>query len=305
MPGENCEAIDSVQNTSDRPKWHGAFKNITSSIIAGTAVASCTFPAESLKKWLQGNQERLASDRQKLLHGSKSNWLPFYYVSSTAVTVLNAIKNREYIPYRGLSVFVINIVPTTTIQFAVDGSLKKLLPEDQNIYQSIVHSAACGAIGAVNATFVENTIIRQQEMKAGPIPTVKDMFKQSYVRPWKSFPCIATRDAIFTLFMLNFIPNSVEFSKDNFGESFALPTRILMSLLGTVLSHPFDTVATLQQKVHEKTPFVDVAKKLYQTQGVKGFYRGVLCRSLMFGTFAYALPEARKVVETQIDRLMP
>ncbi len=295
---------EELSQNSKQHTWYPLFRNISSSIVAGTTVASLTFPAESLKKWMQSNQETLDKNYQ-ILKDAKitpqslgSSWV------NNFVTVKDAVCKSEYIPYRGLSVFVVNIVPTTIIQFMVEETLKKVMPSTPNLYQSVAASAFCGVVGAVNATFIENTIVRQQVMKAGPISTINDMFRNSIFRPWKSYPGIATRDGIFTLFMLNIIPNAVAIAKDNFGDWTAVPVRVAMSFAGAALSHPFDTVATLQQKSHEKAPFIDTAKKLYQEHGVKGFYRGVMCRTLMFGTFAYVLPKVRDLAAEKIDEVM-
>lgn len=236
-------------------------RNLVSSIAAGATVAYSTFPLEGFKKYLQSKQT------------DQFHW------------------------YRGSTVFAANIIPTTTIQFLTNGIMNELMPPNPSVWQNMSASIFCGIAGAITATFVENTIVRQQILKSGPLFAISDMLKIGLLRPWKSFPHIATRDGIFTFSMLWAMPESVKYIDAHYEKEYEIPTRITISVIGAALSHPADTIATNLQAAHEKKSTLEIAHRIYKESGTKGFYRGFLYRFGLFGIFSSGLPKVKELVD--------
>ena len=258
-----------IKSTIKTAPWlpiiqHDGFRNFFAGSMAGLFIAYTTFPLEAMKKLRQVG-----------------------------------IKRAEYgVPfYRGSAVFAGNIIPTTALQFGINNLLSPWAGNDAPKYQQFAVAMASGIGGAVTATFVENTIIRQQVMRCGPIAAIQDMAAQSYLRPWKSFPLIAGRDAIFTAWMFIVAPTVRTHVDATYGSSYILPASIAIGVLGATLSHPFDTMATRLQKTHARLTYGAVCRNLITEFGKMGLLRGLPFRMLLFIIFSNVLPEAEKDAE--------
>ncbi len=257
----------SVTTASNAPATENShshiFRNMFNAMLAGSSVAYTTFPLEARKKWKQSGQVE------------KFHW------------------------FRGANVFAANIVPTTTIHFLTDRFLKEFLPINATITQNIAASILCGITGATTATFVENTIMRQQVMKNGPIGAIKDMLNINFYRPWKTFSYIAARDGIFTFSMFWAMPEASKWCKQN-APNYELVTPFAISFLGASLSHPIDTIATRLQMSHLKESGLKNAKALIKEAGYKGLFKGFSYRFGLFTIFSNGLPFINQLVDKAV-----
>lgn len=250
-------------------KEKSLIKDTFSSIVAGMTVSYTTFPLEGLKKHLA-----------------------------------SGISHQDFKLWRGSLVFALNIVPTTTIQLMTDRFLKRFVNENSSTPLRLLQSAYCGFQGAFFATFVENCIARQQVLKSGLSFAIKDMFQQGYLRPWKSFPLIATRDSIFTLFMLLINPEVKQYCAAVYpGNTYASYLMTFMvGFIGAFLSHPFDTMGTRMQRTHEFMSFRSAANDvMINLGGYKGFYKGFLCRVCLFTAFSNTIPYVKEWVDERLE----
>jgi hypothetical protein len=239
--------------------------DFVSATAAGTVIAFSSFPAEGYKKHVQSGQL------------------------------------QRFQPWRGSLIFATNIIPTTAIQLTTDGYLQSYMAKDAGNFQKLAASFYCGVQGAVFATVVENCILKQQINKTSPLTALREMTQQSYLRPWKSFSMIATRDGIFTAYML-YGGNQVEDYVRNNISGYAAPVaRLGLSLLGTAISHPFDMVGTYMQKTEKPISIMQAAKDVVKDYGYKGFFRGYRSRVLMFYTFGTIIPFVKKHIDECIE----
>ncbi len=253
----------SPETKSDKKKSReeaSFFESLVTGSAAGVGIAYSTFPAEGFKKHCQTRQ----------VGGFK--------------------------PYRGSLLFAVNIVPTTAIQWATDGVLRSYMPENAVFSQQLAASAFCGVTGALTATPVENSIIRQQMMKAGAKAAVADMMKQGVLRPWKTFGLVATRDAIFTMWMMSILPALKARTKE-MDERTQLLANLTGSALGAAVSHPFDTVATNIQKSHDSARAAAMARELFLKEGMRAFYRGYPSRLFLFFAFSNGIPVFKQTAD--------
>lgn len=263
-------------------------KTIASNLMAGLAVSTLFFPLESLKKVLQQGEKFNLSYNQI-----------YRQLRATGQVA-------GYVPYRGLPVFALNIIPTTFIQLTVEKALEEYIPSDSSNAMLVLRALTSGAIGAVTATIVENTITRQQVLKTDFIPTLKEMWKVSPARMFKTYPLIAIRDAIFTLNLFFVHPKIEKYLKENQSDS-VLSTRYIsaipLAIFGAVFSHPFDTLATNLQKTHEKSNYLKALNQLVKNDlGFRSLYRGLQARIPLFYGFIVVIPGVRNRCEAFIDR---
>ena len=255
-----------VLQPEQKHKMNETLRNFFSGSLAGATVAYTLFPLEGLKKYFQSGQ------------------------------------TGKFHPYRGSTMFAANIIPATTIQLVTDGQMQKFVPDDASTITKLLGSAYCGVTGATVATTVENVVIRQQMLSSGPWHAVKDMLAQGWLRPWKSFPLIATRDGIFTACMLTGNDAAAKFAKDNFGSWAVYPSKLMLSFVGAALSHPFDTTATNMQKTHQPMSMFQSAVDIVNKYGYKGFYRGFAPRFGLFFTFTNVIPFVKNEADKFLDK---
>ncbi len=228
--------------------------------LAGITVAYSTFPLEALKKVRQ---------------------------------VGGMLKETKVPLYRGSLVFAGNIVPTTTIQMGVNNILAHFVHQEDPLLKKIIGNIVCGSAGALTGTFVENAIVRQQIMQCGPLNAIKNMFEQSYLRPWKSYPLIATRDSIFINWMFLVTPSVQKYIAEK-DKRFIFPATLLAGFVGAAVSHPFDTIATNMQATHERHGYLKTFTTLMAAGGATTLFRGLPFRIGLFTFFSTFIPAVAK-----------
>lgn len=279
-----------TQSDDNSPKDALTQQQLLASFLSGSAagagVAYTLFPFESFKKYAQ---------RRNISFGDVFSFK----------TMSAHLRNEAFHPFRGAAEFAVNIVPTTAVQLTTDAILKSLLPADSSVYTQAGAAALCGITGALTATPVENFVARLQTMNAVAgvrVPNmyvITDMMQHSLLRPWKSYPMIATRDGIFTFCMLWAAGKASEKAQQQFGESKAVDVsaRLAVSVVGAALSHIPDTIGTNMQVNHESTSAWKSAQQIYARAGARGFMHGLPPRLLLFFAFSNAIPYIQKVTD--------
>lgn len=240
-------------------------RDLMSSTVAGIFTAYGSFPAESYKKYIQSSQ------------------------------------TGRFHPYRGSTIFAVNIIPTTAIQLTTDGYLHTFMQKDAPHSHKIAASFYCGVQGAILATVVENCILHQQLHKLGPTSTMLKMIKHSPLRPWKSFSMIAMRDGIFTSYMLWAGKETEEYAKRIMPASYTPIAKFAVSILGTAISQPFDVIGTHMQKTDNKISIIDATKQVMQANNYKNIFAGFIPRLFMFYTFGTFVPFIKEHVDDILD----
>jgi hypothetical protein len=174
------------------------------------------------------------------------------------------------------------------------------MQEDATHFQKMMASTYCGVQGALFATVVENCILQQQLYKTTPTVALKKMFEVGLTRPWKSYSMIASRDGIFTAYMLWAGKHADEHAKNNFNTAGYFLSSLAVGVLGTALSQPFDMVGTRMQQTDNKISIVDAAKDVYKKGGVRGLYTGFVPRLVMFYTFGNVIPWLKNQIDEKV-----
>lgn len=241
-------------------------ETLVSSALGGAIGGFICFPFEGLKKRLQSHQLIVYSPRE-LFRGA-----PSFSVSVTAATVGCMFFNR-----------LLHSLPS----YDPSSSLSQA-----------ISAVASGALGAfVGSTPVENTILRQQLEKLGPLSAIRSLFREGITRPWLGLRELAMREAGFAGAMLWAVPAARdEVYEKTKSISLAGVAEVGVGILGALLTHPFDTVATTRQHSNGRYSIAETVRRLYETAGIGAFYRGGANRCVLFTGCALIIPEVQKRV---------
>jgi hypothetical protein len=105
------------------------------------------------------------------------------------------------------------------------------------------------------------------------------------------------REAIFTscyMSLSNFGSNLSRkiFQSDSHIVSFF--GSIIVGVVGTLSSHPFDTIATVAQK--NELSMINSAKRIFNKRGLRGFYLGATWRFVLFTSAMLVIPTYQKLL---------
>jgi len=190
--------------------------------------------------------------------------------------------------YRGVGANAINMGSCTMIQFAVGGSLKKMVlggeQRQMKAYEEMGTGITAGVISALAATPLELIMIQQQRTGGGTAETIKSIAKPDKIM--RGFMGAAVREGLWTCGYLSIPPIVRRNLRENFPEQFdsdnkaRIPAALLGGLFACYLTQPFDTVKTcMQGDIERKTygTFTESAKVIAK-DGVTAFYRGATFR---------------------------
>lgn len=136
--------------------------------------------------------------------------------------------------YRGVSAFWTSLLLTTTVQTMLSKYLDR---------SDLAGALFSGSVGGVASTATENVIVRTQMLSSNPRHAIQSLLKEGGPRRiFLGLPCIAVREAVFFSSTIH-VSDSV--SRHLGGNAFA--GLLVTGAVGTLISHPFDTIATTQQ----------------------------------------------------------
>eukprot|EP00924_Labyrinthula_sp_SR-Ha-C_P007559 snap_masked-scaffold_110-processed-gene-0.4-mRNA-1 protein AED:0.06 eAED:0.06 QI:0/-1/0/1/-1/1/1/0/279 len=196
--------------------------------------------------------------------------------------------------YKGVGIQAGSVAPLTAIQMAINGLTEKymlsLLNSTQlNKSQTISCAALAGAFSALLYAPVDSIMIHQQKLNLPPIQTISTLIKTyGPTSIFRALPSTALREALYVGGYLGLAP---VFTKEimnmkGWENSFylgSLSGAILAGVISNLLSHPVDTVKTLQQADMEKKKFRNSfisGKEVWKEEGIKGFFKGGFARTV-------------------------
>jgi len=184
--------------------------------------------------------------------------------------------------YRGVLANAVNMGSCTMIQFAVGGSLKKMVlgGEQRTLktYEEMGTGIAAGVVSALVGSPLELIMIQQQRKGGGSLETFKTIANPNNF--FRGFIGAAVREGLWTCGYLSIPPivrrNLREMYPDKFDtdNKARVPAALLGGLFACYLTQPFDTVKTcMQGDIERKTfgTFTQTAKRLSE-DGVTAFF---------------------------------
>jgi hypothetical protein len=261
-----------IINSSSKTDSSTFSQTLISSALGGALGGYICYPGESLKK-------RAQVTKLEITH--------FY--------------PREL--FRGSVPFALAVMVASTTSMTFNALLKSLPAYDceSHIWNATL-ALGSGMLGAVvGSTPVENTILTQQQFKLSPMHAIKKMMSQGILRPWVGVKELMAREAGFAGVMLFASPEARKFTlAATESETLATCAQIGVGILGAIATHPADTMATYRQKMDGEITSKQVASKIYREMGLKGFFRGVLYRSLLFTGCSLIIPIGAKLVKEEL-----
>ncbi|KAL7533749.1 hypothetical protein ACHAXR_005432 [Thalassiosira sp. AJA248-18] len=190
--------------------------------------------------------------------------------------------------YRGVGANAVNMGSCTMIQFAVGGSLKKMILGGEKRQLKTHEEMGAGIAAGVTSAFVgsplELIMIQQQRTGGGTVGTIKSIATPTNIL--RGFTGAAVREGLWTCGYLSIPPIVRRKLRETYPDKFdsdakaRVPAALLGGLFACYLTQPFDTVKTcMQGDIERKTygTFTETAK-LIGKDGFTAFYRGATFR---------------------------
>lgn len=199
--------------------------------------------------------------------------------------------------FRGVSSFSGSLVPTCMLQTTVEYQLKQRNLTDTQAGK-VAENLISGAAGGFASTLVENIILSQQLNKTGPAAAIKNLLAEGPTRPFRGLPLIAGREAVFGFCYMKGATEAGNYAANHYGEAYVMPAKLAVGIAGSIVSQPFDTMATTMQTNGYRNSSSAV-KHLWQEKGSRAFFSGGLAR---VGLFTTAMLTIEKVTQAGIDQ---
>jgi hypothetical protein len=264
--------MPNIVNSSSKTESSTFTQTLISSALGGALGGYICYPGESLKKRAQVRKLEI-----------------------------NHFYPREL--FRGSVPFACAVMVASTTSMTFNALLKSLPAYDSQSHGwNATLAVGSGMLGAVvGSTPVENTILTQQQFKLSPVQAIRKMMSQGISRPWVGVKELMAREAGFAGVMLFASPEARKFTIEaTKNETLATCAQIGVGILGAIATHPADTMATYRQKMDGKITSKEVATRIFQESGIKGFFTGVLYRSLLFTGCSLIIPIGAKFVREEL-----
>lgn len=193
--------------------------------------------------------------------------------------------------YRGVGANCVNMGSCTMIQFAVGGTLKKMVlgGEERNLSlkEEMMCGVGAGTMSALVGSPLELIMIQQQRKGGGTVQTIKNVLGASTANVGRGFIGCAVREALWTCGYLSIPPVIRRTLLEQYPEQFPtndlarIPAALLGGLFACYLTHPFDTIKTCMQGDIERAAygtFTQTAASIWSQSSIFGFYRGATFR---------------------------
>jgi len=275
----NSTASQATPLNNNQDKWWNV---PLSAGIGGCIGGYICYPAEAIKKKLQTKQVI---------------WL-----------TSQPVQKNLYELSRGSTSFAASVTSATVFSMTARHLIQQLPGYDSNSTGWQAASAfGGGAVGAIfGSTPVENIILTQQLNKSGPWGTICKLRSEGIARFWVGLPEIAVREAGFAGIMLwgAGAAKKLVLEKTK-NESYSQAAEIAVCVAGAALTQPADTIATRKQEAMNKEgrplPSLEAIRSIYKDGGVKGFFRGLSGRAVLFTGCALIIPSVEKRVKNFIN----
>lgn len=252
------------------------YVSLTTGCISGGIEAVCVWPMESIKTQLQ-LQAKLPAGQKPPFTGIVSGLI--YTTKTTGFLSL----------YNGLGVTLIGSIPKAGIRFGANAWCKKALGGEKgklNMGQQFLAGMGAGTAEAILAVTPMETIkTKLIEHNLGLVDGIKQILRESgigglYQGVAATILKQASNQGLRFMFFNKYKDTVTDSGKNPLTPYGALLGGMLAGTFSTMGNNPFDVVKTQMQGSDAKqySSTLDCFGKIFATQGMAGFYRGVVAR---------------------------
>jgi hypothetical protein len=249
--------------------------SLIASCVSGLTAGYAGFYFESTKKRIQSNQPVPNPFKQGLATWFKES-------------------------FRGSGAFALCIMPPIMIQQVTSHYFNEKKISDTTTGKSL-EALVSGAIGGVPSAIIGNILLEQQLKKIGPKQACLNLVRENSSRLLRGTSPLMIREAMFGFCYLKGIVDAGEYVKKEYGDKYILPAQIAIGIIGSLCSHPFDTMATTMQQFNYKT-IKEAANHLWKENKVQAFYKGGASRIGLFTSTVLIIKEVREKVLNELEQ---
>ena len=269
-----CEQKELDDQDKNSVKHTSHMHSLVAGGISGGAAGYAGFYFEGLKKRLQSDQR-----------------IP----NRTSLSLNTWVKES----FRGAGTYALCNIPATVVQKMASNFLNKQLVSNTAIGQAAT-AIISGGLGGIPAAFLGNILLEQQLKSIGPVEAFSNLMTHGISRLFRGVSLVMIREAMFGFCYLKGVNEAGNYASTHFGPMFSLPAQLAVGALGSLASHPFDTVATTMQRYDYKN-IKDAGTYLWKENGVKAFYKGGAARIGLFTTTMLTLNKVQQSVLDVLD----
>ena len=210
--------------------------------------------------------------------------------------------------YRGSSVQLLNMVPTTVVQVLTEELLKHVFSGD-DLISGIARSLVSGIISAPTAVITNSLVVYMQRNGGTPLNAFRTIYNAGgCAAMMRGVGLTAVREAFYTTGYLEFYPKLSQICVRTTGDE--LCGRSLAGCITgigiSLITQPLDTVATKMQDDYagEKAKTLVRLSRIYKTEGLRGYYSGILPRTASIIIGITVMAEVAAKTKAEVRRLM-
>ncbi len=182
--------------------------------------------------------------------------------------------------YRGLTAILFNSIPVTAFQVFFSRFAKdKLMQGNTSDFSKVASASIAGAASACIATPAELIVSQQMKHKYGLTEITKIPASKNLGFFYKGVFAMAIREGIYSGSCLGLYPVlKKKIAENDISQpASTIATAAIIAPVAGTISHPFDTIKTLQQTAADepyKLSIRSCADNIYKEHGIRGFFKG-------------------------------
>ncbi len=268
----------STENLSNgvTPSRHTQGQSLIAAGVSGFFAGYAGFPFESIKKRLQSNQALPSAHNMGL-----RIWL------------------RE--SFRGVGSYALTNIPASVAQQMTNHYFEEQTTISHTLAGKTIQVVISGAVGGIPATIIGNTLLEQQLKQIKPTQALVNLVKEGGVmRPLRGVVMTMVRESMFGFCYLKAMDDAGQYATKHWGPSYALPAQVTVGITGSLLSHPFDTIATTMQR-YNYASVSEAAQHLWRQNKSMAFFKGGLARVGLFTSTMWVINRTKQAVLEQFE----